>query len=391
MRILLSTLGTVGDIIPFARMARLLLARGHGVTVHCPEQFGGWFPAGAKVVFSGGDIPSATQKKIFDQALREATPSAQKFHFARWFYGLGETDERARAYYDRARQTFEPHDLALINILDHIGQIAAEHIGLPWVCCVSRPPPDPVLADPLNAEIDAALSALLSRISNKTCLVRAFRTLSPLLTLVACSPAIVPPQPDSSVKLTGAWLEPPGSQSLFPELEEFLLAGPVLVTTFGTMPDVSGRTEALIKAARASGWRAIVQVLTPTPARVSAPEGILITHKRLPFDVLFPRVSAVVHHGGCGTTHEVLRAGRPSLVVPHMGDQFYWGVMLQRKGLGPMPIPYTDIRVDTLAEQMAALRQSEYVDRAKAFGPLFAVEDGVNIAADLLESTLYGL
>ncbi len=140
MRILLSTLGTIGDIIPFARMARMLLARGHRVTVHCPKQFGEWFPSEVDIVFSGGELPGTRREEFFDQALRETTPIAQKVHFARWFYGLGESDERARAYYVRACQVFKSHDLALINVLDHIGQIAAEHIDLPWVSYVSHPP-----------------------------------------------------------------------------------------------------------------------------------------------------------------------------------------------------------------------------------------------------------
>jgi sterol 3beta-glucosyltransferase len=391
MRILLSTLGTIGDIIPFARLARLLLARGHQVTVHCSEQFGEWFPSGANVVFAAGGISRAAQERIFDRALREKTPGAQKFHFARWFYGLGETDERARAYYARARQTFESHDLALINVLDHIGQIAAEHIGLPWVCYVSRPPPDPLMADPPNKDIDTAVSGLLSRISNEACFVRTFRTLSPLLTLVACSPCIAPSHPLSSVKLTGAWLDPPRTQTLLPELEAFLSRGPCLLTTFGTMPDVNGRTEALAKAAHMSGWRAIVQVLAPMPAPVSFPQGILVTRQRLPFDAVFPRVDAVVHHGGNGTSHEVLRAGRPALVVPHMADQFFWGAVLHQNGLGPAPVQYTEIKADTLAEQMAALRQNQYTRRAEVLARTIAVENGVAVAAGMLESALHEL
>jgi len=388
MRILLSTLGTAGDILPFARMTRLLLARGHRVTVHCSEQFAGWFPPGANVVFAAGGISRAAQDLIFDRALHETTPGAQIFHFARWFYGLGESDERAQAYYDHACQTFASHDLALINTLDHIAQIAADHIGLPWVCYKSRPPPDPVLADSLNVDIDTAVSELLSRISDKTCFVRTFRTLSSLLTLVACSPGIVPPHLGASVKLTGAWLDPPRSQALPPELEEFLSAGPALVTTFGTMPDVNGRTEALFEAVQMSGWRAIVQVLAPAPVPASLPKGVLVTRERLPFDTLFPRVKAVVHHGGSGTTHEILRTGRPSLVVPHMGDQFYWGYILQHNGLGPAPVLHTDIDAIMLAEQMAALKQNDYIHRAEALAPQIAAEDGVTVAADLLEFAL---
>jgi UDP:flavonoid glycosyltransferase YjiC (YdhE family) len=384
MRILLSTLGTAGDIIPFARMARVLLERGHKVTVHCSERYGGWFPPGANVVFSGGDISCALQKEIFDQALRQSTPSDQKFHFARWFYGLGDSDERAREYYNGACQTFQSHDLALINVLDHIGQIAAESIGLPWASYVSRPPPDPVVADPQNSDIDTAVSALLSRISNSTCFVRTFRALSPLLTLVACSPRVIPLHPDSSVKLTGAWLNPLRTRVLPLELEAFLSKGPTLFTTFGTLPDINGRTKAIIKAAQMSGWQAIVQVNAPASLPVSVHEGIFITHQRLPFDTLFSRINAVVHHGGSGTTHEILRAGLPSFAIPHMGDQPFWGTILQYNELGPSPVQYTEIEVNKLAEQMTALKQKHYIQNAKALAPAIAAEDGLTHAADLL-------
>jgi hypothetical protein len=221
--------------------------------------------------------------------------------------------------------------------------------------------------------------------------VRTFRTLSPLLTLVACSPCIAPSHPLSSVKLTGAWLDPPRTQTLLPELEAFLSRGPCLLTTFGTMPDVNGRTEALAKAIHMSGWRAIVQVLAPVPTPVSFPKGILVTRQRLPFDAVFPRVDAVVHHGGNGTSHEVLRAGRPALVVPHMADQFFWGAVLHQNGLGPAPVQYTEIKADTLAEQMAALRQNQYTRRAEVLARTIAVENGVAVAAGMLESALHEL
>jgi UDP:flavonoid glycosyltransferase YjiC (YdhE family) len=388
MRILLSTLGTAGDIIPFARMASVLLDRGHEVTVHCPERYAGWFPPRANIVFSGGEIPCALRKKIFEQALCETTAIAQKFHFSRWFYGLGDSDDRAQDYYDRALQTFATHDLALINVLDHIGQITAEHIGLPWVSYMSRPPPDPAVADLQNTDIDTAVSALLSRISNSTCFVRTFRALSPLLTLVACSPNVIPLHPDSSVKLTGAWLNPQNSRPLPLEMEAFLSKGPTLFSTFGNLPDINGRTKAIIKAIQMSGWQAIVQVIASASLPASGHEGIFITHQRLPFDTLFSRVNAVVHHGGSGTTHEILRAGLPSFAIPHMGDQPFWGFILQYNELGPPPIQHTEIEVNKLAEQMAALKQKHYIQNAKALGPAIAGEDGLTHAADLLESVL---
>lgn len=385
MKILLSTLGTAGDIVPFVRLSKRLLARGHRVTVHCPDPFGSWFPSAARATPSAGGISIPEQELIFELALHERDPIAQKFHFARWFYGLGEGEERARAYHDRAREVFKEHDLALINSLDHIGQVVAEHAGMPWACYSSRPPPDPAVADPPNAGIDAELSRLLSRVSGRPCVARTFRSMSPLLTLAACSPAIAPTGLPT-VRVTGAWLEPSRPRALPAQLEAFLSSGPALFTTFGTMPDVNERTRKLIVAAQQCGWRTIVQVLDSKPLPPALPESILVTRERLPFDVLLPRVRAVVHHGGAGTTHEILRAGRPSLVIPYMGDQFYWAAILERRGLGPQSISSADLVPAALADRMTKLRQQEYAQRAAALAPEIAAQNGLSVAVELLET-----
>ena len=70
----------------------------------------------------------------------------------------------------------------------------------------------------------------------------------------------------------------------------------------------------------------------------------------VPFAWLFPRVAAVVHHGGAGTTSAGLRAGVPSVVVPFFGDQPYWGLRVADLGVGPVPIPRKKLTVERLAQ-----------------------------------------
>ncbi len=66
----------------------------------------------------------------------------------------------------------------------------------------------------------------------------------------------------------------------------------------------------------------------------------------VPHDWLFPQLSAVLHHGGAGTTAEALRAGIPSLIMPFFFDQFFWARQLHRRGLGPAPLkPGQNLRV----------------------------------------------
>ena len=146
-RFLLSTFGTAGDIIPFARLAGALLGRGHAVTVHSWEHYRAWFPAEALFVPAGGGVVEREVDENLAWAIEAPSFPEQVRRFGRLFYGLGEGAARARAYYDRAREGFAGHDVALINVLDHIGQAAAERIGLRWACYASRPPPDASYAD----------------------------------------------------------------------------------------------------------------------------------------------------------------------------------------------------------------------------------------------------
>ena len=54
----------------------------------------------------------------------------------------------------------------------------------------------------------------------------------------------------------------------------------------------------------------------------------------IPYDWLLPKIYAVVHHGGSGTTHMALKYACPSLVIPHILDQFYWNNIIAKQKLG---------------------------------------------------------
>jgi sterol 3beta-glucosyltransferase len=98
----------------------------------------------------------------------------------------------------------------------------------------------------------------------------------------------------------------------------------------------------------------------------------------VPFDWLYPRVKAVVHHGGAGTTAASLRAGVPTIIVPFFLDQFYWGRRVFELGVGPRPIPRKRLEAEALA---AALRVATadvgMHERAAALGNRIRAEDGV--------------
>ncbi|CAL0328576.1 unnamed protein product [Lupinus luteus] len=101
-----------------------------------------------------------------------------------------------------------------------------------------------------------------------------------------------------------------------------------------------------------------------------------------PHDWLFPQCSAVVHHGGAGTTATGLKAGCPTTIVPFFGDQFFWGDRIYQKGLGPAPIPISQLSVQHLSDAIKFMLQPEVKSRAMEIAKLIENEDGVTAAVN---------
>jgi UDP:flavonoid glycosyltransferase YjiC (YdhE family) len=110
-----------------------------------------------------------------------------------------------------------------------------------------------------------------------------------------------------------------------------------------------------------------------------------------PHDWLFPRMAAVVHHGGAGTTAAALRAGVPSIVVPFFADQPHWARTVHDLGVGPGPIPHRRLTADRLAEAIErALSDEDMRARAGALGQRIRAEDGVARAVEIIREHFGG-
>lgn len=104
-----------------------------------------------------------------------------------------------------------------------------------------------------------------------------------------------------------------------------------------------------------------------------------------PHDWLFPRMAAVVHHAGAGTTGAGLRAGVPAIAVPMLADQPYWGWRLTQVGVSPGSVPFKDLTADRLGTLIRqAVTESGYRERASALGAAVRAEDGAGRVIDYL-------
>ena len=96
-----------------------------------------------------------------------------------------------------------------------------------------------------------------------------------------------------------------------------------------------------------------------------------------PHEWLFQRVSAVVHHGGAGTTACGLLNARPTLVVPFFGDQPFWGQMIASAKAGPRPIPHKALDCKNLSEAIRFCLNADTANAACEIARKMRVENGV--------------
>ncbi len=187
-----------------------------------------------------------------------------------------------------------------------------------------------------------------------------------------------------SLDAAGAFVLDDG-RPLPPALEAFLAAGPPPVFVgFGSMADQRAEptSKLVLAAARAAGTRL---VLGAGWARLSAVGDDVITVDDIAHPALFPRLSAIVHHGGAGTTHAAARAGVPQVVVPQMVDQFYWARRIEELGVGPKPLPKARLSAESLADALRACGDAAVRERARSLAGRMRT-DGAARAADKLES-----
>lgn len=96
----------------------------------------------------------------------------------------------------------------------------------------------------------------------------------------------------------------------------------------------------------------------------------------IPYDWIFPKVYAVIHHGGSGTTHMALKYGCASMVIPHIIDQFIWNDIVFEKGAGPKGIKISEINEENLEPKILELISNpEFKVNAKKIASMLQAED----------------
>jgi sterol 3beta-glucosyltransferase len=251
------------------------------------------------------------------------------------------------------------------------------------------------LVDRVYGRVVADLRRELGLPRTATRTLRKKRTAATWPVLHGYSPLVAPRPPDwrPGLKVTGYWW-PPDSGDWTPpaELTSFLSDGPAPVFVgFGSMITTPARAEQLSDLIRHAAQQAGVRVIVQAGwTSLDVTDDTVLTIGDTPHDWLFPRVAAVAHHCGAGTTAAGLRAGVPTIALPAYGDGPFWAARLTALGVTTATINQRHLTVDRLAAALrTAVNDPDPRENARRLGAGIGAEDGTARAVSIVESLLH--
>jgi sterol 3beta-glucosyltransferase len=211
--------------------------------------------------------------------------------------------------------------------------------------------------------------------------------------LYGFSPSVIPPATDLDTKthVTGYWfLEPTNDWKPPQELVDFIEAdSPPIYVGFGSMSSRKPEqtTDIVLQALKQTNQRAVMLSGWGALKKTELPKSVFMIDS-VPFSWLFPRMAAVIHHGGAGTTSLGLKAGIPSIIIPFFADQPFWGHQVTKLGAGPKPIPIKKLTAKHLANAIQkALSDQTMRQNAANIGAKIQSENGVTCAVEIIQKT----
>jgi vancomycin aglycone glucosyltransferase len=388
MRVLMSSVGTRGDIQPVVALALEVRALGHEVRMCISPNFIDWVAGlGFETVPVG--IEMRAPRAGAGSTVRGVIPDL----ITDQFDAVGSAADGCNLIVGGGAHQYAARSIAELRRISYVDAVYAP---------VSLPSPNIAPPGPAEESDDPAVNLRMwddirrswnERALGRVNANRARLGLAPVDDVLGhiltdrpwlAADAMLAPAPSTPgmhVVQTGAWILP-DSSAFTPELEAFLDDGeaPIYIG-FGSMPAAEGTSRTLINAVRATGRRVILSRGWADLELVdNAPDCIAIGEVNQ--QALFPRVAAVVHHGGAGTTTAAARAGVAQIAVPMFGDQFYWGRRIRDLGIGSA-VPVAELNANELASALDKALEPAVAARARSVA-VNVTPEGATTAARLL-------
>jgi UDP:flavonoid glycosyltransferase YjiC (YdhE family) len=405
MKIVLATFGSLGDVQPMLALSLSLKSAGHDVTLAAPPEKVKWVEQhGCRFTPLGDDVTA------FIDSMKDAHSFHSAFRFVRY------VRKELISQFDIFPRIIAGADLVVGASLVFALSSVAESMGIEYRFIAFTPQLLPSGQHPFMIfkhnwlpgwynRMTFHLVRLLDRF-NLTRLINKKRKqlgLKPVddawfhilgkNVIVASDKAVAQVPQDVKLAFTQTGYMHLGQPDQhLPELESFLRAGPPpIYAGFGSMPkkDQAYNVPIIVRAARSAHKRVVIGKFWDEPSEFSNSDDVFFI-KGYPHLKLFPRMAAVIHHGGAGTTAAGAISGVPQIIVPHILDQYYWGHRVYKSNLGPKPIWRSKLTSKRLTAAVKECMSNDLIQkRAKAASEMINQQNSLEITARLLAGSIH--
>lgn len=415
MKITIATVGTRGDVQPYIALGLGLQESGHLVQIATDSTF--------KDFIEASGLSFAEVKADPRRALQEDTRriGSNPIRMLRWIDR--QFAPLARGYFIDMLAACQDSDAILVSALAFAAMHVAQALGIPYLATYLYP------VTPTHAFPSMAASSLpewltgvgwVNWLTFRFYNLSFFRMMLPLVNqlrgeilslppipwsyythidlsevpiIYGYSQHVIPRPPDwgDHLHVTGYWFfdqhgwEPPH------DLAYFIESGPPPVYIgFGSMVDAEAQktTRFVMDALAITGQRAVLHSGWSDLGFKKGSDRFFKV-RDIPHNWLFPRMAAVVHHGGAGTSSAALLAGVPSVIVPYFADQPFWARHIYQLGASSKPMPRDKLNAEKLAAAIQESVEGKAIrERARQLGSLIRQEDGIAQAVRLIDRYL---
>jgi vancomycin aglycone glucosyltransferase len=183
----------------------------------------------------------------------------------------------------------------------------------------------------------------------------------------------------------------PSKKGLPENVEKFLASGkPPIFIGFGSNPinDPNELIEMFELVAKSTNQRFIISKGWSDLTNATTSSDILFVDD-MPYEILFPRMAAIIHHGGTGTMSYAAKAGIPQAAFPYMGDQFINRKQIIKLGIGPKTCNFKKISAKVLTTTITdCISNKQYKKNAIEISKKIKNADGLKLTAELIEEEL---